>query len=110
MPYFWLLAFSGMRRGEALALEWKDIDFSNGTISIQRGLIRDENGVHVGSTKTIESKRNTNIDSQTCVILKKWQIDQKQYQKFFGNEYLGSDNFVFSNENNSDFVESKPNR
>lgn len=37
--YLLLLAY-GLRRGEALALKWGDIDFDAGTISIRRGLTR----------------------------------------------------------------------
>lgn len=36
-----LLAATGMRRGEALALQWDDIDLDEGTIFIQRTLTRD---------------------------------------------------------------------
>ena len=33
---FHLLIFYGLRRGEVLGLEWKDIDFENQTMSINR--------------------------------------------------------------------------
>lgn len=36
-----LLAATGMRRGEALALQWSDIDLDEGTLHIQRTLTRD---------------------------------------------------------------------
>ena len=34
--FFHLLIFYGLRKGEALGLEWKDIDFENQTLSINR--------------------------------------------------------------------------
>ncbi len=36
LPFIQFLAFSGLRRSEALELEWKDIDFSGGFIYIRR--------------------------------------------------------------------------
>ena len=36
--YFKLLSSTGLRKSEGLALEWKDIDFENNTISVQRTL------------------------------------------------------------------------
>ncbi|WP_295010581.1 site-specific integrase [uncultured Microbacterium sp.] len=35
-PLWLTLAHTGMRRGEALALQWRDIDFAHGRISIRR--------------------------------------------------------------------------
>ena len=32
--FFYLMAYSGFRRGEMLGLEWKDIDFENNIISV----------------------------------------------------------------------------
>jgi integrase len=39
---WWLLAHTGMRRGELLALRWRDFDFDAGTVSIRRsvGVVR----------------------------------------------------------------------
>ena len=34
-----LLVYTGMRRGEVFGLKWKDIDFSNKIITIQRELL-----------------------------------------------------------------------
>ena len=34
--FFYLMAYSGFRRGEMLGLEWKDIDFENNIISVHR--------------------------------------------------------------------------
>ena len=43
-PAWHVLAHTGMRRGEALALRWRDVDLDAGTVSIRRsaGMIRDQ--------------------------------------------------------------------
>ena len=48
--FFRILAFTGMRKGEALALEWSDIDFENKLIHITKGVSLDENDVPIIST------------------------------------------------------------
>lgn len=52
------IAYTGMRKGEALGLQWRNINFSNKTITIERH--RDNNGVD--STKTKNSERTIRID------------------------------------------------
>jgi hypothetical protein len=52
-----VLAYTGMRRGELLALRWRDISLAEGTISIRRsaGIVRNKGeGVQIreGTTKT----------------------------------------------------------
>lgn len=52
------IAYTGMRKGEALGLQWRNINFSNKTITIERH--RDNNGVD--STITKNSERTIRID------------------------------------------------
>ncbi|WP_230491822.1 tyrosine-type recombinase/integrase [Lysinibacillus sphaericus] len=55
---FHLLAYTGMRKGEALGLQWKNIDFKNRSIEIIR-----HRGTHgVGSTKTKNSERTIKVE------------------------------------------------
>ncbi|WP_274355173.1 tyrosine-type recombinase/integrase [Ligilactobacillus salivarius] len=77
--YFRLLAYSGMRKGEAGALQWCDINFRNNTISITKTAYQDnENkGVMINDTpKTSSSVRTIDIDNETMNILEKWKIEQ----------------------------------
>ncbi len=46
---FRLLAFTGLRKGEMLALTWKD--YRNGTIDVNKAIARDITGEYVGPTK-----------------------------------------------------------
>lgn len=49
---FALIAFTGMRRGEALALRWQDIDWVGGVINIKRTIVYDGNKPVVKDPKT----------------------------------------------------------
>jgi len=38
-PLWHVIAFTGMRRGEAIGLRWQDVDLENGRLSVRRALI-----------------------------------------------------------------------
>lgn len=72
-----LLAMTGMRRGEALALRWGDIDFEAGTIAVRRsaGLIKTKGEgeqIIVGPPKSGKS-RVIDIDPMTVQALRTWR-------------------------------------
>jgi hypothetical protein len=48
---------SGCRRGEPIALEWRDIDFQTGMITIAKSLEQTKDGLRIKSTKS--GKRET---------------------------------------------------
>lgn len=73
--FFRLLAYTGMRKSEALALQWRDIDFNEKTVSITKTLATDEfENVIVQGPKTINSNRTISLDDQTLKALKKYQL------------------------------------
>lgn len=77
---FRLLAYSGMRIGELLALTWDDVSFSDNTINVTKTLSLDPNGnAIIQPPKTASSKRLLDMDSETMQILKRWQIMQASY-------------------------------
>lgn len=63
-PLFWkafmnLLLTTGLRRGEAVGLQWGDLDADKLTITVQRNVTIDKNSpdkLHVGTTKTGENR------------------------------------------------------
>lgn len=94
---FRLLAYSGMRKGEALALTWNDISFKENEIRINKALSRGKDSrLYVKATKTGIS-RTIKMDKKTMDILKEWKKRQKQD---LGNKILKSKQLVFSNQNN----------
>ncbi|WP_255551253.1 site-specific integrase [Sporosarcina sp. E16_8] len=75
---FRLLAFSGMRKGEALALTWNDLNFTTNELRISKALSRGkDNRLYMKSTKTGVA-RTIKMDDNTMAILKVWKKKQKQ--------------------------------
>lgn len=71
---WYVLAFTGARRGEALALRWRDVDLDAGTASIRRsaGLVRvkgEAARITEGSTKTGKA-RVIDLDTETVALLR----------------------------------------
>ena len=62
--YFRLLAFTGLRRGEALALEKKSINYANKSIKVTATLVEDGNG----RTKVSHFTKTGNAESSESII------------------------------------------
>ncbi|MFC6178651.1 tyrosine-type recombinase/integrase [Weissella sagaensis] len=92
---FRVLAFTGMRRGELLALKWTDIDYQNKTIKVNKNLVVDNgiiNKIHPPKTKA--GNRNVRIDDNTLTILRHWQAIQSRLTLASG---LQSTGIIFTN-------------
>jgi len=90
--YLRLLAFSGMRSREALALEWSDINFKAHTISINKTLNKLEKLEQ--TPKTRSSIRTIEVDIETLNILKNWKRAQVEKSWELG---VNPPNIVFYN-------------
>ena len=73
-----LLAMTGARKGEVMALTWNNIDFENGTIDIEHGVTRDyDDHLTIGTPKNDYSIRTVPIGPAMIVVLKKWRSIQR---------------------------------
>lgn len=70
-----LLISTGFRRGEALALQWKDIDFKAGTISCTKSLIYRNGTATISDTKTVNGVREVPILPDLEPALKEYKPD-----------------------------------
>lgn len=69
---FTLLSRTGLRLGEALALEWSDIDLTTNILSVNKSLSYDDhNNANITSPKSKSSVRKIKIDNNTALLLKK---------------------------------------
>ena len=99
--FFILLAHSGLRRGEAFALKWSDIDFEKKIIHVTKSVAYStEKKLHLKSTKNHES-RKVPMDQDTLDQLKEWKATQKS-ELIFKNNYVKPDNkqYIFENQYN----------
>ena len=86
--------FTGMRRGEILGLEWKDIDFGKQQIHLERTSVYTEtNGVIEKDTKT-HASRTVSIPSELCELLKKYRKHWLEQKLKLGSIWQGTDRLM----------------
>ena len=100
-PLYWqcllnVLITTGLRRGEAIALQWGDIEPKKLELAVERNVTLDreaESGLHIGKTKTGES-RIVPISTRLCGMLQRFKREQEErYQA-----RLLPSSFIFCNE------------
>lgn len=86
--FFRTLYITGCRKGEALALEWSDIDFKKKTISITKSLTRKESGKAYAITtpKNASSNREVDIPKSLCDLLTTLKSSQETHTFVFGDD------------------------
>ena len=74
-----LLLYTGLRRSELLGLEWKDIDFQTGLLSIRRtSQYVAGKGVFTDETKTYHSRRVLKLADTALTLLRQHRAVQMQ--------------------------------
>jgi integrase len=77
---WFMLAMTGMRRGELLALRWRDIDLDAGTIRVRRsvGVVKtfgEPEEIDEGPTKT-NTPRVIDLAPRTVAVLRAWKRER----------------------------------
>lgn len=82
---------TGMRIGEASALQWDDVDFEEGTLNISKTLYyKNASNYRFTEPKTKASIRVIALDSDTLHLLQNWkETQQKQCKTNFILSYNG---------------------
>lgn len=108
---FRLIAFTGARKSEIMALQWADIDFKGKTVDINKTVSKDENNrIILQPPKTNASKRILSIDDETLKILSKWRMIQRSDYLQMGFNTSGDDQQLFTDKNNQLHKLSIPNQ
>lgn len=90
--FFTLDIYSGMRRGEMLGLEWKDIDFETGVVHIQRtSNYTKARGIYTDTTKTENSVRFIKLPPEVLAILEQFRAEQEKEKQRLGSKWIEND-------------------
>ena len=96
---FYLALSTGMRRGELLALRWKDIDFEAEQLTVNQGLVRiSGKGLVFQEPKTALSNRVISLAPAVAQVLKEHREQQTDGRIMAGAAYNSELDLVFSNE------------
>lgn len=90
---FRFMIYCGMRRGEVLGIEWKDIDLSTGTCSIHRtsAYQNAETGTYTSTPKTRSSYRSLKLPNELVVMLTKYKMAQNCDKVSAGDQWHETD-------------------
>ena len=95
---FTLAIYSGLRKGEILALKWEDVDFENNTVAVTKAaaMVKGEQIVKV--PKTRNSYRVVSIPHSVTEKLRKLQLEQTRYRLSVGDYWQG-EGWIFTQDN-----------
>ena len=87
-----LTVFTGVRLGELMGLEWQDVDFKNGIISINRSSQYLANmGVFTKVPKTESSIREIAIPEFIISLLEEYKLWYEEQKSIYGELWMNSD-------------------
>jgi integrase len=95
----WTVAvYSGCRRGELQGLQWDDVDFAAGTITIRRTLTSSKGGVpDYGEPKTASSRRTIALPPEATAALRAHR-DRQDFEKHRLGESYSDYGLAFASE------------
>jgi integrase len=96
-PVFFLMLYTGLRRGETLGLRWCDVDLKSDpkTISVNKSVVRLKNkGIVVTEPKTPYSRRLVTLPESAAALLRGLHAKQMEERSEAGVQW-DEKNFVF---------------
>jgi integrase len=86
-----LLATTGMRRGEALALQWQSVDLDAGHARIIQAIEAVGQELSFGLPKTDRARRTVSLPPGTVALLRRWKKDQLERRMLLGGDWKATD-------------------
>lgn len=94
--FIYIAITTGMRKGEILGLEWKNIDLETGIINIvQSAKYNKTEGMHIGQPKTQRSVRKVKVPQKVVELMRVFKAEQEEYIINMGSKWVGTD-FLFT--------------
>ena len=93
---FSLIARTGLRIGEALALTWDDIDLEMKTLTVDKTLVYPLNSKpYLSTPKSQKSVRTIKLDDYTVKLMKKHKVNRNEVVLMYQNYKAPDTNIVF---------------
>ena len=84
-----LVVYTGLRRGEALGLQWDSVDLNDGCIHVVHSLVRTHTqGVILQPPKTESGRRRVDLDQGTIAVLRRHRAAQLELRLRMGPAYI----------------------
>ncbi len=97
-PLFHLIAYRGLRRGEAVGLRWVDVDLDDRMLRVTQQVVQLGWRTEIGPPKTSTGERTISLDDGTTAALRRWRTDQVRHRAGWGENWVDS-GLVFTREN-----------
>ena len=97
-----ITAYYGLRRSEALGLQWNSIDFEKNLVHIRHTVVKVDKVVEKDKTKTASSYRSFPLIPEIREELLKEKARQSENRKLFKKEYFDSQ-YIFVWDNGKPF-------
>jgi integrase len=94
-PVVSLALATGMRRGELLGLQWRDIDLDTGTVRVERSVEETRSGLRIKPPKTKRGRRNITLPSESVAMLRAYKLKQLELRLALGVGNIAPDTVVF---------------
>jgi integrase len=92
-----LIALTGLRKGEALALDWWHVDFKREVIQVRATLSRLNSGLTRTPPKSKKSNRDLDMSPQVIELLKRQRKLQQAQKELAGDQWDEAENrYVFT--------------
>jgi integrase len=82
-----LIAATGLRKGEALALRWDRVDLDAGTLKVAATIARVNHALTITEPKTARSRRTVPLSPAVVAMLRKHRATQKAERLRAGNQW-----------------------
>ena len=98
-----LVAFRGLRRGEAVGLRWTEVDLDQATLTVSRQILQLGANLETGEPKSESGERTIALDAATVDVLRLHRVRQLQERLQWGAAWTDT-GLVFTAEDGSALV------
>ncbi|WP_017623456.1 tyrosine-type recombinase/integrase [Nocardiopsis chromatogenes] len=95
-----LIAFKGLRRGEAVGLPWSAVRLGDGQIDIRQQVVLLGWETLTSTPKSLAGKRTITLDAETVRVLRAWKRRQAEERLATGEEWIDT-GMVFTHHDGS---------